>query len=134
MGITKSWASALVLLFVFLSTKAWASDYSLDNTCKNCSRREMDSLNVFKRRPIRVNQAGFRPQDTKKALVANAKLTTWKLLDIESGKEAMSGSLTKLGAPESGSMEPSTPPTKSMSSATPPKVAPKPSTKPTFPT
>jgi len=95
--------ATVVLLLLFIVFEAQASDYSLDNTCNSCSRRENDSLNVFKRRPIRVNQAGFRPQDPKKALVADPAVQIWRLINVESGQEALSGSLIKIGsAPRPG--------------------------------
>lgn len=90
------WTLWSVLLFVF-GAELWAADFSIDNTCKTCSRREMDSLNVFQRRPIRVNQVGFRPQDPKKALVADPTVMVWRLLNIETGQEAASGSLDRVG-------------------------------------
>jgi hypothetical protein len=85
------------LLLLLGVTELWASDYSLDNTCKSCTRREMDSLNVHQRRPIRVNQAGFRPVDNKRALVADPVEKLFKVINVETGKEAMSGTLVSLG-------------------------------------
>ena len=77
---------------------------NIDRTCTDCDRRYLDSMNVYNRRPIRVNQAGFRPQDNKYAYVADAKEMTFKVIDANTGKEVPGGgNLTKLGtAPKPG--------------------------------
>ena len=64
---------------------------NLDRTCKTCSRQHNDSVNVFNRRPIRLNQSGFRPQDYKYAYVADTKEKTFKVIDANSGKEVPGG-------------------------------------------
>lgn len=67
----------------------------IDHTCKNCDRRYLDSLNVFNRRPIRVNQVGFRPQDYKYAYVADIPAgTKFSVIDKNSGLEEYSGVTT----------------------------------------
>ncbi|WP_298770473.1 glycoside hydrolase family 9 protein [uncultured Fibrobacter sp.] len=85
----------IALLFVF-----WAFDCALaddlpniDRTDKVSSRRYLDSMNVYNRRVIRVNQVGFRPQDPKYAYVADPKEMTFKVIDANSGAEAWSGTL-----------------------------------------
>lgn len=70
---------------------------TLDRTCQNCSRRYLDSLNAYNRRPIRLNQSGFRPQDYKYAYVADPAVQTFKVIDASSGAEAWSGSLNLIG-------------------------------------
>ena len=71
----------------------------IDRTCKNCERRYLDSLNVYNRRPIRVNQAGFRPQDHKYAYVADPSEKTFKVIDANTLQEVDCGNktLTSLG-------------------------------------
>ena len=64
---------------------------NIDRTCTSCSRRYLDSLNVYNRRPIRMNQSGFRPQDYKYAYVADTKEKTFKVIDANSGKEVPGG-------------------------------------------
>lgn len=71
---------------------------SLDRTDKVHDRRYLDSLNVYNRRPIRLNQSGFRPQDYKYAYVADPKETSFTVIDANSGKEAFSGSLSLIKA------------------------------------
>ena len=74
---------------------------NIDRTCTSCSRRYLDSLNVYDRRPIRINQSGFRPQDYKYAYVADPKEKTFKVIDANSGKEVPGGgnlTLIKKGA------------------------------------
>ena len=74
---------------------AMASEFpNLDRTDKVHSRRYLDSLNAFARRPIRINQSGFRPQDYKYAYVADPKATKFQVIDANSGAEAWSGSLS----------------------------------------
>lgn len=96
MGVLKLWQAVVLFVFAF-GMEAWAADYSIDNTCTSCSRRELDSLNVYDRRPIRLNQVGFRPQDPKKAFVANPAGTTFRVISKETGSEAWSGTLESLG-------------------------------------
>ena len=67
---------------------------NLDRTDKVSDRKYLDSINVYHRRSIRVNQGGFRPQDYKYAYVADPKDTKFKVIDANSGAEAWSGSLS----------------------------------------
>ena len=70
----------------------------IDRTCTTCERRYLDSLNVYNRRPIRVNQAGFRPQDYKYAYVADIPAgTKFSVIDANSGKEEFSGVTSNIG-------------------------------------
>lgn len=86
---------AVLLLMFFAVDYAVASELpNLDRTDKVHSRRYLDSLNAFARRPIRINQSGFRPQDYKYAYVADPKATKFQVIDANSGAEAWSGSLS----------------------------------------
>lgn len=69
---------------------------NLDRTDKIHSRRYLDSINVYNRRPIRLNQSGFRPQDYKYAYVADTKEKNFRVIDANSGAEAWSGSLSPI--------------------------------------
>ena len=72
---------------------------NIDFTCDTCGRRYLDSLNVYDRPVIRVNQVGFRPADNHKfAFVADPGATTFKVVDASSGASAWEGSLTPLGS------------------------------------
>src|SRR5574344_2429720 len=76
-------------------SSAASADYipNIDRTCSNCSRRYLDSLNVYARPVIRVNQVGFRPADAHKyAFVADTKATTFDVIDASSGKSVRNGS------------------------------------------
>ena len=85
----------LLLLLLFAIDFAVADALpNIDRTDRVHSRRYLDSLNVYKRRPIRVNQVGFRPQDPKYAYVADPADTKFKVIDANSGAEAWSGSLS----------------------------------------
>ena len=64
---------------------------NLDRTDKVHSRRYLDSLNAFARRPIRLNQSGYRPQDYKYAYVADPTEMTFKVIDANTGKEVSGG-------------------------------------------
>ncbi|WP_295681700.1 glycoside hydrolase family 9 protein [uncultured Fibrobacter sp.] len=87
----------LLCLFVSQTISAEALP-NIDRTCKNCERRYLDSLNVYNRRPIRLNQAGFRPQDYKYAYVADFPVgTKFSVIDANSGTEAFSGVTTNIG-------------------------------------
>ena len=71
---------------------------NIDRTCSTCERRYLDSLNAYNRRPIRLNQAGFRPQDYKYAYVADFPVgTKFSVVDANSGIEAFSGVTTNIG-------------------------------------
>ena len=85
----------LVLFALFAVDFAVARDLpNLDRTDKVSDRKYLDSINVYHRRPIRVNQAGFRPQDYKYAYVADPKDTKFKVIDANSGAEVWSGALS----------------------------------------
>ena len=81
-----------ILLAAFVLGDILAVDFAMadalpdiDRTDKVHSRKYLDSINVFHRRPIRVNQAGFRPQDYKYAYVADPSDTKFKVIDANSG-------------------------------------------------
>ncbi len=86
----------LSLLGLMFAGEAFAQLPNLDRTDKVHERRYLDSMNVYNRRPIRLNQSGFRPQDYKYAYVADAKDTKFYVIDANSGAEAWSGSLTEI--------------------------------------
>lgn len=71
---------------------------NLDRTDKDHERRYLDSINVYNRRPIRLNQSGFRPQDYKYAYVADPTVKNFSVIDANSGAEAWSGSLSLIKA------------------------------------
>lgn len=81
------------LLLLCIANFAIADLPVLDRTCKSCTRRYLDSLNVYDRRPIRLNQSGFRPQDYKYAYVADPSEKTFKVIDANSGAVVNSGTL-----------------------------------------
>ena len=85
----------MALLALFAVDFAMARELpNLDRTDKVHDRRYLDSINVYARRAIRVNQVGFRPQDPKFAYVADPTDTKFKVIDANSGAEAWSGSLS----------------------------------------
>ena len=101
----KKLISVISLLALFCVDQVVAAERAslpnIDRTCTDCSRRYLDSLNVYDRRPIRINQSGFRPQDYKYAYVADPKERTFKVIDANSGKEVPGGgnlTLIKKGA------------------------------------
>lgn len=69
---------------------------NLDRTDKVHERRYLDSINVFQRRPIRINQSGFRPQDYKYAYVADPKVKNFSVINANTGAEAWSGTLSEI--------------------------------------
>ena len=83
-----------------LCINAMAQLPAIDRTDKVHERRYLDSLNVYNRRPIRVNQAGFRPQDNKYAYVADATDMTFKIVDANTKQDVDVGnsSLTLVDA------------------------------------
>ncbi|MDY3921214.1 MAG: glycoside hydrolase family 9 protein [Hallerella porci] len=90
----------LFLLLLSLVAVVFADDRipNIDFTCDTCSRRYLDSLNVYDRPVIRVNQVGFRPADAHKyAFVAEPKATTFKVIDASSGNSVYEGSLKSVG-------------------------------------
>lgn len=82
---------AMVLLGLFLTDYASAALPVIDRTDKTHSRRYLDSLNAYARRPIRINQSGFRPQDYKYAYVADPDVNTFKVIDANTGLEVSGG-------------------------------------------
>ena len=85
-----------ILLLVFFAMDFALADAlpDIDRTDKVHSRRYLDSMNVYNRRVIRVNQSGYRPDHYKYAYVADPGDTKFKLIDANSGAEAWSGSLS----------------------------------------
>lgn len=86
--------------FLVLAAILFADDRipNIDFTCDTCSRRYLDSLNVYDRPVIRVNQVGFRPADNHKfAFVADPGATTFKVIDASSGASAWEGTLSPIG-------------------------------------
>ena len=82
---------ALFLFGLVCVEEASAALPVIDRTDKVHSRRYLDSLNVYNRRPIRINQSGFRPQDYKYAYVADPKVMTFKVIDANTGNEVSGG-------------------------------------------
>lgn len=91
MAYLKKLLLASFVLGELFCVQAMAQLPVLDRTCKTCTRSYLDSVNVFHRRPIRVNQSGFRPQDYKYAYVADPAATTFKVIDANTGKEVSGG-------------------------------------------
>lgn len=81
MTYLKKLLAATFILGEVLCVNAMAQLPAIDRTDKVHERRYLDSLNVYNRRPIRVNQAGFRPQDNKYAYVADPTDMTFKVVD-----------------------------------------------------
>lgn len=75
---------ATFVLGDILAVQAMAQLPVIDRTDKVHDRRYLDSLNVNNRRPIRVNQSGFRPQDNKYAYVADPTDMSFKIVDANS--------------------------------------------------
>ena len=100
MTYLKKLLTASFVLGELLCVNAMAQLPEIDRTCKNCDRRYLDSLNVYNRRPIRVNQAGFRPQDNKYAYVADPTDMTFKIVDANTKQvvDVGNSSLTLLDA------------------------------------
>lgn len=93
-----AWLLLFSVLICGLFAESGAWDYSIDNSCQTCTRRHLDSLNVHDRRPIRLNQTGYRPQDSRKwAMVADPASTVFTVVNAETGQEAFSGTLFDLG-------------------------------------
>lgn len=97
----------LLLICLFLLPESIFAIPSIDNTCTSCDRRFLDSLNVYNRRPIRVNQVGYKADAThnKHAFAADyAAGTTFKVINANTGAEAYSGSLELItpNAPKPG--------------------------------
>lgn len=81
---------AAFVLGDILAVQAMAELPNIDRTDKVHERRYLDSLNVYNRRPIRVNQSGFRPQDNKYAYVADPSAQTFKVVDANTKKDVIS--------------------------------------------
>lgn len=96
----KKMLGLFVLLTALFSVEAVADMGlpNLDRTDKVHERRYLDSINVYNRRPIRLNQSGFRPQDYKYAYVADPSAKNFSVIDANSGAEAWSGSLSLIKA------------------------------------
>ena len=97
----------LLLICLFLLPESIFAIPSIDNTCTSCDRRYLDSMNVYNRRPIRVNQVGYKADAThnKHAFAADyAAGTTFKIINANTGAEAYSGSLELItpNAPKPG--------------------------------
>lgn len=78
---------------------------NIDRTCHDCDRRYLDSINVYARRNIRINQAGFRPQDQKYAYVADKPAgTSFSIIEVGTNKEVYTGKTEALmeNAPKPG--------------------------------
>ena len=98
----KKLISAILLFSLFCIEHSLAANThslpNLDRTCKSCTRIHNDSVNVFNRRPIRLNQSGFKPEHYKYAYVADPTEKTFKIIDANSGKEVPGGgNLTLIG-------------------------------------
>ena len=94
MTYLKKLLTATFVLSDIFAVQAMAQLPNLDRTDKVHSRRYLDSLNVFDRRPIRLNQSGFRPQDYKYAYVADPTDMTFKVIDASTKTEVSNGSLS----------------------------------------
>ena len=98
----KKLISAILLLSLFCVEQSLAANKhslpDLDRTCKTCTRLHNDSVNVFNRRVIRLNQSGYKPEHYKYAYVADPTEKTFKVIDANSGKEVPGGgNLTLIG-------------------------------------
>ena len=77
----------------------------VDKTCATCGRQNLDSLNL-KVRNIRVNQVGYLPDDgRKRAFVANAKTTDFKVIDAATRTVAYQGNLSPQGTFREGGLD-----------------------------
>ncbi|MCQ2054871.1 MAG: glycoside hydrolase family 9 protein [Fibrobacter sp.] len=95
--LTKILIGSFILGLLFADL-AMARDLpNIDRTDKVHDRRYLDSMNVFHRRSIRVNQSGFRPQDYKYAYVADPGTNkTFKVVNVNTQKEVYSGQLNEI--------------------------------------
>ncbi len=85
----------LLILFCF-ATVFPKPLFAGNNTNKDLSRRKDDSLNVFHRRNIRLNQVGYRPQDSRKYAFVAGKTGAFDVLNVKNGSVAYSGTLVKI--------------------------------------
>lgn len=93
----------LAVAIVFFSEAK--AQLPVDKTCATCDRQHLDSLNL-KVRNIRVNQVGYLPQDPRKrAFVANAKTTTFQVINADTRTSAYQGNLSSLGTVNEGGMD-----------------------------
>ncbi len=87
----------LLLLFSALpSAAAGNADITIDLTCTACSRRVNDSINVFHRRPIRVNQAGYLPDGPGKTAYCASNGGSFQVIDA-ADSTVLTGELRKAG-------------------------------------
>ncbi|MBD3240730.1 MAG: glycoside hydrolase, partial [Chitinivibrionales bacterium] len=92
-------------LALHLSACAAVAALPIDNTCTTCSRRLLDSLNVHQVRAVRVNQVGYRPQDSRKfAFVANPSTEQFTVVDVADGSTAYQGTLAFVAEQPRGGM------------------------------
>jgi hypothetical protein len=95
----KTWIKGMALGLAL--TAASASADAIDNTCASCGRRLLDSLNFYNVHPIRVNQVGYKPDDTHKtAFYASTKsspATTSFSVVRSDGVSVYDGTLVFLG-------------------------------------
>lgn len=85
------------LLAFSIAAAASAQEIRIDNTCGNCSRRMNDSINALHRRAIRVDQAGYVPDQPRKiAYLAGYGDGSFGVID-SAGKSVFSGALGRLG-------------------------------------
>ncbi|MEO7778687.1 MAG: cellulase N-terminal Ig-like domain-containing protein, partial [Fibrobacteria bacterium] len=88
--------SALSFFLISISAPRGAVS-EIDRTCTTCPPRVNDSLNVFHRRPIRVNQVGYLPDKTRKiGFVAAAAGGEYHIV-AENGETVFYGALVKAG-------------------------------------
>jgi hypothetical protein len=88
--------SALSVLIMSLSA-AHGADLEIDHTCASCPPRVNDSLIVFHRRAIRVNQVGYLPDKARKvAFAATPAGGDYHILS-ETGQTVYTGALLKAG-------------------------------------
>jgi hypothetical protein len=87
----------LLLLFSALpSVAAPNADIDIGHACAACSRRVNDSINIFHRRSIRVNQAGYLPDGPGKTAYAASSGGPFHVID-SSGRTVRTGELVKAG-------------------------------------
>ncbi len=96
---------------MFLALAVWAAapvpapaQVAVDKTCATCSRRQSDSLNL-QVRAIRLNQAGYLPQDPDKAaFFANPAGSAFTVVDDATRRVLFTGTLKSLGPYSGGAM------------------------------
>jgi hypothetical protein len=86
-------SAVFTLLALAIPSDVYAA-LPIDFTCKTCPRRQLDSVNVYAIRPVRVNQVGYRPQDGRKfAFVADPKVMQFKVINVTDKTVASAGTL-----------------------------------------